>query len=233
MYVDLGIIHDETAIAVSCRGDERVEIIALDGMQGRRGGPLSFDRIKQRIEQLAARLGVTEIRIESPQGYAMAQELAHELKGVSVAVVHPTLKVQNKLWGYFHGALKDGLVHIPRDKTLRRQLLSLTIKQSLTGWRVVDVPSIHQDRAIAVGGASLMAGAGGTFFDYLRSEGYGQRDEDEAEVEGDTIEDSIEDITLSTNPFGDRKIRGGTPEQQAAAAFNLQVMDGLGMLDDD
>ena len=175
MYVDLGLIHDETAIAVAARGDKRVEVIGLDAMRGSKGNPLHFDRIKRRIHQMVKRLGVTQIKIESPQGYAMAQELARELQPVEVQVVHPTAKIQNELWGNLHGALRDGTVHIPKDELLRRQLLSLTIKQSLTGWRVVDVPSIHQDRAIAVGGAALMASGDGIgFFEFLAGEGYGE-----------------------------------------------------------
>ena len=104
----------------------------------------------------------------------MAEELQHELRSVNVTVIHPTKKIQNELWGNLHGALRDGTVHIPRDKLLRRQLLSLSIKQSVSGWRVADVPSIHQDRAIAVGGAVLMAGSDGVgIMEFLTGEGYG------------------------------------------------------------
>jgi hypothetical protein len=46
---------------------------------------------------------------------------------------------------------------LPPDPILRRQLLTLTIQENATGWRVVDVPSIHQDRAVAVAGALFMA----------------------------------------------------------------------------
>jgi hypothetical protein len=151
-FVDLGWSHDETAIAIAKPDmDGKTDIIYLRGIRGSRARPVSLPLVERKLEELVGQYGVRRLVIESPQGVAMAQSL--NMRGVQAEVLHPTAKSNSARWGALYAALKAGQIRLPRDKLLRRQLLTLTIKESLTGWRVIDVPSIHQDRAVAVAGA--------------------------------------------------------------------------------
>jgi hypothetical protein len=80
----------------------------------------------------------------------MAQLLA--LSGVNTEILSPTAKSNQENWGALITALKNGTICLPDDAKLRRQLLTLTIETTTTGWKVVDVPSVHNDRAVAVAG---------------------------------------------------------------------------------
>lgn len=152
-FVDLGWVHDETAIATSTRRkDGKIAVISLDTFKGSQSHPVEFAAVEGKLVDLAGKLGVKKIRIESPQGVAISQRL-NLLDGVAAEVIHPTAKSQQETWGSLYTRLKNGTVLLPNDALLRRQLLTLTIKTTATGWRVEDVPAIHQDRAMAVAGA--------------------------------------------------------------------------------
>jgi hypothetical protein len=152
LFCDLGWTHDETAIAVAKPVEGAVAIVAQRQFRGSQAQPVSFAAVREEIEALRTTYGVRDMQIESPQGVGLAQELGAE-------VLHPTAESNRERWGALYQALKAGTVKLPPDPILRRQLLTLTIQESATGWRVVDVPSIHQDRAVAVAGALWMARA--------------------------------------------------------------------------
>jgi len=154
-FVDLGWSHDETAIAISKVVDGKTDVISLKGIRGSRSEPVSLPAVQQHLEDLVSKFGIHEIHIEAPQGVGMAQGLM--LKGIQAEVIYPTSKSNSERWGSLYTGLKNGQLRLPKDRILRRQLLTLTIKESLTGWKVIDVPSIHQDRAVAVAGAFHMA----------------------------------------------------------------------------
>ena len=154
-FVDLGWSHDETAIAISKAMDDKVDVIHLRGIRGSRSEPVSLPAVQQHLEDLVGKFGIHEIHIEAPQGLGMAQGLM--LKGIQAEVIYPTAKSNSERWGSLYTGLKNGGIRLPKDRILRRQLLTLTIKESLAGWKVIDVPSIHQDRAVAVAGAYHMA----------------------------------------------------------------------------
>lgn len=156
--VDLGWKHDETAIAIGRNGKDGIEVIWIEGFKPPEGGTLDLQIVEDRLRDLVERYNVKELEIESPQGVLLAQRLA--LPGVRVETIHPTAKSNAERWGALYAALQNGTIRLPGDATLRRQLLSLTIKEGLTGWRVVDVPSIHQDRALAVAMVAHLATRG-------------------------------------------------------------------------
>jgi hypothetical protein len=158
LFCDLGWVHDETALAIAKREGGRIQVIHLETFKGSQSHPVQFAAVENRIAELAERLTVKQARIESPQGVGMSQSL--NLRGVSAEVLHPTSKSNQENWGALYTALKNGTIELPNDAKLRQQLLTLTIRTTSTGWKVEDVPSIHNDRAVAVAGAAYMAGAG-------------------------------------------------------------------------
>ena len=156
LFCDLSWAHDETAIAVAKRQGEKVDILALVTFKPPPGGQIEFAAVEEKIIELCDFLNVKSVEIESPQGVGMAQKLT--LEGIAAKILHPTSKSNMERWGALNVALKNGSVRLPRDAKLRRQLLTLTIKERASGsWGVEDVPSIHNDRAVAVAGALFMA----------------------------------------------------------------------------
>ncbi len=156
VYVDLGWTHDETAIAVCKRLQSgKVAVLALETFQGSQSHPVEFAAVEDRIVDLFHRFGAQSVVIKSPQGVATQQRLTS--LGVSATVLYPTILTNQQHWGALYTALKNGSILLPNDARLRRQLLTLTIQTTATGWRVVDVPSIHQDRAVAIAGALACA----------------------------------------------------------------------------
>lgn len=150
-FLDLGWVHDETALAVGKKAATgKTAVVALEGWRGSQARPVDFSSVERRLIELAGRLNINRLQIESPQGVGMAQRL--NLEGLTSDVLHPTAKSNQEHWGALYTALKAGTVQLPNDPKLRQQLLTLTIQTTATGWRVVDVPSIHQDRARAVAG---------------------------------------------------------------------------------
>lgn len=154
LFVDLGWVHDETVIAVAKREDDRAVVVALEVFKGSKAAPVRFAAVESKIGELIEAFNVKHVVIESPQGVALSQRL--KFPGVKVEVLHPTAKSNQERWGRLYTSLKNGSVWLPKDSILRRQLLTLTIKVLAAGWKVVDVPSIHNDRAVSVAGAVYM-----------------------------------------------------------------------------
>jgi hypothetical protein len=155
-FLDLGWVHDESVLAIMRKLESgKHGVLALECWQGSQSNPVEFTSIQSRLADLVKRFHVSRLVIEAPQGYQMAQQLA--LSGVSTDVLSPTAESNRERWGTLITALKNGTLCLPDDAKLRRQLLTLTIKNTPTGWRVEDVPAIHNDRAVAVAGALYMA----------------------------------------------------------------------------
>jgi hypothetical protein len=150
-FLDLGWVHDESVLVIMRKLESgKMGVLCMETWQGSQQHPIEFGAISSRLEELCRLYNVGKLVIESPQGYAMAQLLA--LSGVSTEILSPTAKSNQENWGALITALKNGTICLPDDAKLRRQLLTLTIETTATGWKVVDVPSIHNDRAVAVAG---------------------------------------------------------------------------------
>lgn len=158
LFCDLGWVHDETALAVVKPENKKLKAIWLEAFKGSQSKPVQFAAVENRIVELAEKLHIKRARIESPQGVALSQSL--NLRGVATEVLHPTAKSNQENWGALYTGLKNGTVELPNDAKLRQQLLTLTIRSNQSGWKVEDVPSIHNDRAVAVAGAVYTAKAG-------------------------------------------------------------------------
>jgi len=158
-FVDLGWTHDETALAVAKHsyGEKVTDVLHLSAFRGTQSSPVQMVAVEEKLRELISAFNVRNLEIESPQGLAMAQSLA---SATNARLLYPTAKSNQERWGLLYTLLKNGGVRLPRDAKLRRQLLTLTIKESPTGWKVVDIPSIHNDRAVAVAGAVHLARKG-------------------------------------------------------------------------
>lgn len=163
-FLDLGWVHDESVLCVMRKLESgKVGLLAMETWQGSQQAPVEFGAIQVRLGELARKFHVQKLVIEAPQGYAMAQQL--KLKGVNTEILSPTAKSNQDRWGALITALKNGTICLPDDARLRRQLLTLNIETGPTGWKVVDVPSVHNDRAVAVAGALYLASKNNVKFD--------------------------------------------------------------------
>ena len=154
-FCDLGWVHDLTAIAVAKVVGEKIDIIHLETFKGSQEKPVQLSVVQARLEELGHLYGFKQLEIESPQGMQLSQQI--KIPHCKVSVLTPTAKSNQLRWGGLYTALKDGSVRLPPDSDLRRELLTLTIEERAVGWKVIDVPSIHNDRSVAVAGALYLA----------------------------------------------------------------------------
>jgi hypothetical protein len=155
-FLDLGIVHDESVLAIMRRlNSGKHGVLAMETWQGSSAHPVEFTALKTRLEELCiSKFHVKKLNIEAPQGYALAEML--RLSGVRTEILSPTAKSNQEHWGALITSLRNGTINLPDDARLRRQLLTLTIESGPVGWKVVDVPAIHNDRAVAISGALAM-----------------------------------------------------------------------------
>ncbi|MCH8876703.1 MAG: hypothetical protein IIA89_07740 [Chloroflexi bacterium] len=154
-FVDLGWVHDLTALAVAKVVGEKIDIIHLETFKGSQDKPVQLAMVQSRLEELGALYGFKQLEIESPQGMQLSQQI--KIPHCKITVLTPTAKSNQQRWGGFYTALKDSSVRLPPDSDLRRELLTLTIEERAVGWKVIDVPSIHNDRSVACAGAIFLA----------------------------------------------------------------------------
>ena len=157
-FLDLSWAHDESVLTVATNRDGRKAIISMDVFAPSKGKNVDFAAVESVVRRRIEKLGVRRLEIESPQGVALSQKIERSLPGVNVSILHPTAKSNAERWGSLYTALRDGLIWLPKDEKLRRQLLQLTIKAGPTGWKVVEADrKLHQDRALACAGAYYLA----------------------------------------------------------------------------
>jgi hypothetical protein len=164
-FVDLGLVHDATAIAVCHRqredaGRDLVVLDTLRTLRGTRGSPVELEAVEDLVAQLTVRLGVTRWTFESWQAASSVQRLRKRLQGVTVEESHPTAESQSQLFANLYSLFSDRrLVLFPHEQ-LRREALNLTITTSGGRLRVIGSSVVHQDHILSVGGAAqLVAGS--------------------------------------------------------------------------
>jgi hypothetical protein len=155
LFADLGLVHDLTTLVVSKNTDAGVDILHLETFQGSQDEPVQLENVQSRIEYLGRIFNLKHVEIESHQGIFLSQKLS--IPYCEITTLHATLKSNQERWGVLYTALKNGTVRLPPNRALRKELLTLTIKDSASGWRVIDVPSIHNDRSVTVAGAVFLA----------------------------------------------------------------------------
>ena len=163
-FLDLGWTHDESVLAIVQDNGElgTTDVIHLETWKGSQSKPVHLPAVRDRVSELIEQYGIKHLQIESPQGVSMAQELS-EIKYTKVDFLHPTSATNAERYGAFYRALKDGGVRLPDDPLLRRQMLTMTIRQTTGGlnWKVEDRPDIHNDRVVACAGALYLVTVAG------------------------------------------------------------------------
>lgn len=157
-FVDIGLVHDATAISV-CHvegegDDRRVVLDSLATLQGTRNEPVELAAVEDLVAALTERFGVQSWTFESPQAVASVQRLQERLPQAKVTARYPTVETQARLWGTLYRLFATRRLVLYPHEQLRREALSLVIKTSGGRMRVVDSSAVHQDHVIALGGAA-------------------------------------------------------------------------------
>jgi hypothetical protein len=160
IYVDLGLVHDATAIAVChLEGDLGTGTVVLDTlrtMQGSRSMPVDLEAVEDLVLQLMAQYGCWRVVFEAPQSVASVQRLQKRLPNAFVEARYPTVEVQAQLFGGLYHLFSSRRLRIFPHEQLKREALNLVTKTVGGRLKVVDSSAIHQDHVIALGGAAAL-----------------------------------------------------------------------------
>jgi Phage Terminase len=152
-FVDVGLVHDPTAVAVVHREGERVVLDTLATLQGSRNEPVELEVLEQLVTGLTDRFGVREWLFEAPQAVASVQRLQKRLSA-NVEARYPTADTQARLFGTLYQLFANRrLVLFPHEQ-LRKEALSLVIRTVGGRLKVVESSAVHQDHVVALGGAA-------------------------------------------------------------------------------
>lgn len=154
-FVDLGAVHDPTAIAVGHQSADGIaRIDRLLTFQGSREEPVSLAAVEHAIADLCRRFHLRRVRIESWQGLSAVQRLTR--LGLPAELYTPTSSTNAEEWPLLASRFSARTIQIPPHARLREELLNLTVELGPRGVRVVDKGQVHQDHAVAVRGVVAM-----------------------------------------------------------------------------
>lgn len=153
-FVDIGLVHDPTTIAVCHMDGDRVVLDTLRTLQGSRTAPVELEVLEELASSLTEAFKVREWVFEAPQAVASSQRLQNRLYGVKVTARYPTVDTQARLFGGLYSLFANRRLVLFEHEQLRREALNLITKTVGGRLKVVDSSSIHQDHVIALGGAA-------------------------------------------------------------------------------
>jgi hypothetical protein len=161
-FVDVGLVHDATAIAVTHaegeRGDARVVLDSLHTLQGSRAEPVELEAVEDLVADLTERFKVRHWVFEAPQAVASVQRLQQRLTGqAEVQARYPTADSQAQLFGTLYQLLSSRRLILFAHEQLRKEALSLVTRVQGGRLKVVDSGSVHQDHVVALGGAAQLS----------------------------------------------------------------------------
>ncbi len=154
-FVDVGVVHDPTAIAVCHRprGEDLIVLDKLATIQGSHAHNVDFDAIEDMVADLTTLFKIRRWVFESPQAVASVQRLQRRLPGVSIEVRWPTSDSQGRIFGTLYRLFANHQLVIYPHERLRKEALSLVTKTSGGRLKVVEGSAVHQDHVVALAGA--------------------------------------------------------------------------------
>lgn len=173
MGVDLGLKHDRTAIVVVRKGGKkphRVEYVWL--RTGTPSSPVQVAEVEAKIAEIRHRFNGARVLVDPYQMVGTAQRMGlTEFAFTSQSVAMMSSKLL--------GLIREGRLRLLPDPALRDELLSLVVKDTSYGWRMLASPGAHDDLVMALAVAALEAdkattpmwamvyehGGGGRFYD--------------------------------------------------------------------
>jgi hypothetical protein len=154
-FVDVGVVHDPTAISVCHRprGEDRIVLDKLATIQGSRVQNVDFEAVEDLVADLTGLFKVRRWVFESPQAVASAQRLQRRLPGLSIEVRWPTADSTGRAFGTLYRLIANRQLVLYPHEQLRKEALSLVTKTSGGRLKVVEGSAVHQDHVVALAGA--------------------------------------------------------------------------------
>jgi hypothetical protein len=158
IFVDVGLVHDPTAIAVChLEGDLGTGVVVMDRlmtMQGSKAMPVDLEALEDLVGQLMEQYKCFRAIFEAPQAVASVQRLQKRFPQAHVEARYPTVEVQAMLFGNLYHLFSSRRLRLFPHQQLKREALNLVTKTVGGRLKVVESTSIHQDHVIALGGAA-------------------------------------------------------------------------------
>jgi hypothetical protein len=147
--LDLGLVSDRAVLTASAlhptRGARQIRSRVWQGSHER---PVDLQAVENQVKALYHELRAGLLLLDPWQGRQMEQRLAKA--GLRVMVYNFTGPSVERLAAGVYGAFANGRVRIPADLDLREELLSLTVKQTTSGYRWQHPSGGHDDRVMAL-----------------------------------------------------------------------------------
>jgi hypothetical protein len=162
-FVDVGLVHDPTAIVVAHRDADRIVVDTIKTLQGSRSAPVELEVLEDLVAELTLRFNVRQWVFEAPQAVASVQRLQRRLTGVRVEVRYPTSESMARTFGTLYQLFNDRRLVLYAHDQLKREALNLVTRVVGGRLKVVESTSIHQDHVVALGGCcDLLISQAGT-----------------------------------------------------------------------
>jgi hypothetical protein len=148
--LDLGITHDRSVLA-AVRRDHQTGIVVVEDLETWRpsgGLPVDLREVEDAVTMVARRFGAPVV-IDPWQAVLLGQRL--QARGVRVTEFPFTGENRRKLFSALLDLVRRGQLRCRPHEDLRRELLSLEVQETATGWRVDHRTGRHDDYVIAVG----------------------------------------------------------------------------------
>jgi hypothetical protein len=148
--VDLGITHDRSVVA-AVRRDYQTGIVVVEDLETWRpsgGLPVDLQHVEDAVTMVARKFGAPVI-IDPWQGTLLGQRL--QARGLRVTEFPFTSENRRRLFGALLDLVRNKRLRCRPHEDLRRELLSLEVAETASGWRVDHRVGRHDDHVIAIG----------------------------------------------------------------------------------
>jgi hypothetical protein len=155
-FVDIGLIHDATAICVTRAEGDKIVMLTMRTLRGTKTEPVQLEVVENLVADLTQAYKVRHWIFEAPQAVASVQRLQSRLPMAKVDARYPTSVTQADLFGTLYRLFAERKLILFPHAQLRRETLNLVTKVAGGRMKIVDSATIHNDHVIALGGACTM-----------------------------------------------------------------------------
>jgi hypothetical protein len=146
--LDLGLVHDRTALAVCHMEGDQPTLDYLRVWKGNQAHPVSIEAVEGELLAVSRRFRLKKLFSDPWQMQASIQRLRGKL---TVTEFRFTAESVRRLSEALYTAISTGRMRLYPDKELESELLALNAVQKGYGWRVDHSSGNYSDRAMAIG----------------------------------------------------------------------------------
>jgi hypothetical protein len=148
IHVDIGLVHDATAIAMGYLLNEKPVICMVEKYRGSHENPLPVGFIENRIIELANNYDIAEVTFDQFQSSHIIERLNG--KGIRASQINISQKTDSEIYGTLRDLIRNHDVILPDNEELIHELSTLTCVPVSYGFKVEAVYGETDDMADAV-----------------------------------------------------------------------------------